>query len=53
MDKTKIEGVVRHILTFVGGILVMQGVLEESVLNEVIGAAVTLAGVIWSIFAKK
>jgi len=53
MNKTKIEGVVRHILTFVGGILVMQGVLEESVLNEVIGAAVTLAGVIWSIFAKK
>jgi hypothetical protein len=53
MDKTKIEGVVRHILTFVGGILVMQGIIDDSVLNEVIGAAVTLAGTLWSIFAKK
>jgi hypothetical protein len=53
MNKEQIQGIVRHVLTFVGGILVFQGVVEESLLNEVIGAAVTLAGAIWSIFAKK
>jgi hypothetical protein len=53
MNKEQIQGIVRHVLTFVGGILVFQGVIEESILNEVIGAAVSLAGTIWSIFAKK
>jgi hypothetical protein len=53
MNKEQIQGIVRHVLTFVGGILVFQGVIEESILNEVIGAAVSLAGAIWSIFAKK
>jgi hypothetical protein len=53
MNKEQIQGIVRHVLTFVGGILVFQGVIEESILNEVIGAAISLAGVIWSIFAKK
>jgi hypothetical protein len=53
MNKEQIQGIVRHVLTFVGGILVFQGVIEESILNEVIGAAISLAGAIWSIFAKK
>jgi sorbitol-specific phosphotransferase system component IIBC len=53
MKREQIEGIVRHVLTFVGGILVIQGVVEESLLNEVIGAAVTLAGTLWSIFSKK
>jgi hypothetical protein len=53
MNKEQIQGIVRHVLTFVGGILVFQGVIEESLLNEVIGAAVALTGAIWSIFAKK
>lgn len=53
MNKEQIQGIVRHVLTFVGGILVIQGVVEEAVLNEVIGAAVALAGTLWSIFSKK
>jgi len=53
MNKEQIQGIVRHVLTFVGGILVIQGVVEEAILNEVIGAAVALAGTLWSIFSKK
>ena len=53
MNKEQIQGIVRHVLTFVGGILVIHGVVEEAVLNEVIGAAVALAGTLWSIFSKK
>jgi len=53
MTKEQIQGIVRHALTFVGGILVIQGVVEESLLNELIGGVVALSGTLWSIFSKK
>jgi hypothetical protein len=53
MTKEQIQGIVRHVLTFVGGILVLQGVIEESLINELIGGVVALAGTLWSIFSKK
>jgi hypothetical protein len=53
MTKEQIQGIVRHVLTFVGGILVIQGVVEESLLNELIGGVVALSGTLWSIFSKK
>jgi hypothetical protein len=53
MTKEQIQGIVRHVLTFVGGILVIQGVIEESLLNELIGGVVALSGTLWSIFSKK
>ena len=53
MTKEQIQGLVRHVLTFVGGILVLQGVVEESLINELIGGVVALAGTLWSIFSKK
>ena len=53
MTKEQIQGIVRHVLTFVGGILVLQGVVEESLMNELIGGVVALAGTLWSIFSKK
>jgi hypothetical protein len=53
MTKEQIQGIVRHVLTFVGGILVLQGVVEESLINELIGGVVALAGTLWSIFSKK
>jgi hypothetical protein len=53
MNKEQIQGIIRHTLTFVGGILVLRGVIEESVVNEAIGAAMTLVGAIWSVMDKK
>lgn len=53
MTKEQIQGIVRHALTFVGGILVIQGVIEESLLNELIGGVVAISGILWSIFSKK
>ena len=50
LDKTL--GLVRHILTFVGGYLVTSGYLTESALNTGIGALVTLIGVVWSVIDK-
>lgn len=53
MNKEKILAVVRHTLTFVGGILIMKGIVDETIVTEIVGGVVALAGTIWSIFDKK
>ena len=50
---TVLNGIVRHILTAVGGALVARGSLAESELELAVGAIITLAGVIRSVFAKR
>lgn len=50
MEKTL--GIIRHTLTFVGGILVTEGFVTESNMNLGVGAIITLVGVIWSIISK-
>ena len=52
MNKEKVLGIVRHTLTFIGGILVMQGVIDDALFTELFGAAMTLAGGIWSVLSK-
>jgi hypothetical protein len=52
MSKDQIFGVARHVLTFLGGFLVVKGYLDEGLLNELIGGALALAGTIWSIVDK-
>lgn len=51
--KEKVLGLVRHALTFVGGLAVAKGLLDESLVVEVIGGLMTLVGSIWSISSKK
>jgi hypothetical protein len=53
MSKEKILGIIRHTLTFVGGILVMKGLVDEAIVSEVIGGVMTLTGTIWSVLNKK
>jgi hypothetical protein len=52
MNKLQILGIARHILTFVGGFLVVRGYVDESTLTEIVGSTVTLAGLIWSVVDK-
>lgn len=52
LSKDQFFGIVRHVLTFVGGFLVMQGLIDEEMVTEISGAVVTLAGGIWSIIDK-
>jgi hypothetical protein len=49
----KVAGLIRHGLTFIGGYLVTDGIIDESTLTEVVGAIITLVGFIWSWKAKK
>jgi uncharacterized membrane protein YphA (DoxX/SURF4 family) len=53
MTKEQFLGTVRHALTFLGGIFIMNGLLTESVSAELSGAILTLAGGIWSIIKNK
>ena len=50
---TVLNGIVRHVLTAVGGALVTKWVMGETELEMAIGAGITIAGVIWSALAKK
>jgi hypothetical protein len=53
MKKEIVLGIIRHTLTFVGGILIMKGLIEEGLVQEITGAVLTLVGGIWSVLDKK
>lgn len=53
MTKEKWFSVIRHTLTFVGGILVLKGTIDESTLQQVVSGIMTLTGVVWGILDKK
>jgi hypothetical protein len=53
MKKNELLGLIRHALTFVGGIIVAKGLIDESLFQEVLGGVMTLFGAAWSIVEKK
>jgi len=53
LTKEQVLGIVRHALTFVGGIVVMKGLTDESIVTEITGGVMTLVGAIWSVITKK
>jgi len=52
LTKEQVLGIVRHTLTFVGGIIVMKGLVDEATVTEIIGGVMTLTGTIWSVIDK-
>ena len=48
----KVLGIIRHALTFAGGVLVTNGIIDDAMFTELFGAAMTLIGGIWSVVAK-
>jgi len=53
MNKEQVLGVLRHTLTFFGGILVAKGLVDAETAMELSGALITLVGGVWSVLAKK
>jgi hypothetical protein len=52
LSKEQVLGIIRHALTFVGGVFVMRGIVDETVVTEIVGGFMTFAGAIWSILDK-
>lgn len=52
LSKEQLLGILRHTITFVGGFFVAKGLIDETILSEVIGGTIALAGAIWSIIDK-
>jgi len=50
--KDYLSSLVRHGLTTVGGSLVTKGILTSAAFDEVVGAVIVIAGVIWSVASK-
>ena len=50
--KAQILGIVRHALTFAGGIIVAKGIVSETMFAELLGVAMTIIGSIWSVASK-
>jgi len=53
MNKLSVLGVLRHILTFGGGLLVTNGIADEGTVQEIVGASITIIGFLWSVFAPE
>jgi hypothetical protein len=52
LTKEQVIGIIRHSMTFVGGLLLMKGIVDEALLSELTGGIITLVGTIWSIVEK-
>jgi len=52
MKKEQVFGIIRHSLTFIGGLLVVKGTIDENTLEQIISGVITLTGLIWSVVDK-
>jgi hypothetical protein len=55
MKKLTLEqtlGIVRHVMTIVGTLLVASGSIAEGGWEVITGSALALASVVWSVFSK-
>lgn len=53
LSREEFLGLVRHGLTFVGGVIVAGGLLDAGLWAELTGGLLTISGVIWSIISKR
>jgi len=53
MNQEQKNGLIRHTLTFIGGLLLYNGLLNENEVQELVSASMTLIGLIWSILEKR
>ena len=52
MTKEQVFGIIRHSLTFIGGLLIVKGTIDESTLEQIISGVITLTGLVWSVIDK-
>lgn len=52
LNREQVLGLVRHSLTFVGGVIVANGLLTDAAVTEIVGAIITCVGSVWSVIEK-
>jgi hypothetical protein len=52
MSKEQILGLIRHLLTSVGGAVVMLGFFDDTLVTEITGGLMTAIGFVWSYIEK-
>jgi len=53
VQREQIMGLVRHGLTFVGGILVAKGLASEGQIMDLVGMIMTTFATVWSVLSNK
>ena len=53
LTQTQINGLIRHFLTFVGGILLTLGYIDSTALEMASGSIMTIVGIVMSAMNKK
>ena len=53
MNKKKILGIVRHVLTTAGGWAVGQGYIDADLALQIVGVALAAIGALWSYFSPE
>ena len=51
--KNLVLPLLRHALTFIGGLIAAKGYLDESSVSEIVGATISIVSVLWMTFEKK
>jgi len=51
--KEQTLGLIRHALTFIGGIIIAKGLVSDVLFQEILGGVMTLVGAVWSVASKK
>lgn len=52
MNQEQLLGLIRHILTIIGTTLITKGSIDESSWTLITGSTLSLAAILWSVFAK-
>ena len=52
MTQDQINGIIRHVMTGIGSILVMKGTVDESTWFVVTGSLLGVVGILWSVLSK-
>ncbi len=53
MNRDQVLGIARHVLTFVSGLAIGQGWMDESMSGEVMAVGLGLVGLVWSFVDKR
>jgi hypothetical protein len=53
MSSEQVAGIVRTVISAVGGYLIGKGLVDAATVTAVAGAAATLAAAAWSVYSKR